>query len=69
MDYLLYGLRKENTERWQEELMLSCGKSEADQDKVIALASKQGWHSFRKATFNGEKPDFTKVLNNKRSAK
>jgi len=63
--FLLYGIPKGKTERYEEVLLLSKGKSEADQNKVIQAASKDGFHSFRKATHedNGELPAFGKSVN------
>lgn len=61
-EYLVWGLPKGETQRYNECLLLSCGKSLADCQKVIDAATKDGWHGFRVSTFNGEAPDFAKTL-------
>ena len=63
-ELLIYGLRKDETRDYMEELLFSGPKSMDIINKVIELAKKQGFHSFRVATFRmGEKPNFTKSLN------
>jgi hypothetical protein len=65
--YLVYGIPKGQSERHEEVLLLSKGKSEADQDKVITAASKDGFHGFRKTTHtDGAKPDFAGTVGNKK---
>ena len=62
-ELLLYGLRKDETRDYMEELLFSGAKSMDTINKVIELAKKEGFHSFRVATFTmGEKPDFIKAL-------
>jgi hypothetical protein len=61
-EYLLYGLRHGETERYTEEL-LATGKTKAAVEAVIPRAMGDGWHSFRVATFDGSPPDFTKSVN------
>lgn len=65
-EILIYGLAKEATQDWQEDL-LACFKDSANtQDnirKVIEAASAQGFHSFRLANYKGEAPNFLKALN------
>ena len=57
--FLVYGIPKGKTERHEEVLLLSKGQSEADQNKVIAAAGKDGFHGFRKATHtDGDAVDF-----------
>ena len=64
--YLVYGFPKGETQSYKEVLLLSKGKSAADQDKVIAAASKDGFHSFRKTTHtDGDKPDFAGTVGKK----
>jgi hypothetical protein len=64
-EILIYGLAKENTQDWQEDL-LACFKDSANtQDnirKVIEAASAQGFHNFRLDNYNGEAPSFIKAL-------
>ena len=59
---LVYGLPADETERYTESLLAETCRTQADIDKVKAAAGKDGWHSFRVATWNGEAPDFTKVI-------
>ena len=65
-EILIYGLAKEATQEWQEDL-LACFKDSSNTQtniqKVIEAASEQGFHSFRIANYNGEKPNFVKSLN------
>jgi hypothetical protein len=61
-EYIVYGLAKDATERYMEELLLVTTEK-ANIDKVRKLASAEGWHSFRVATYNGEAPNFTNTLN------
>lgn len=60
---LIYALSSGDNMAWQEQLISSRCKTEEDVTKVIAAASADGWHSFRVAYFNGEKPDFFATLN------
>lgn len=60
-EYLLYGLAAGETERYREVMLLSNGRSPADVERVKTVASKDGWHSFRTSTYNGEAPDFSKI--------
>jgi hypothetical protein len=62
MEYLLYGLAKNTAESYMEDLLL-CTENEDDIETVKELASEQGFHSFRVATYNGEKPNFANSLN------
>lgn len=57
-EYIVYGLAKDDTERYMEELLLVT-TDKANIDKVRKLASAEGWHSFRVATYNGAPPDFS----------
>lgn len=63
MEILVYGLEQGETRDYMEKLLHSQCKTEDDIQRVIAHAKKHGFHSFRVATYNGEAPDFTKVLN------
>jgi hypothetical protein len=62
-EILLYGLAKGETERYTEELLATNCKNEQDIEKVIAVAKQHGFHSFRVAYYNGEKPNFIQALN------
>lgn len=65
-EILIYGLAKEATQDWQEDL-LACFpdtvNTQSNIAKVIDTASSQGFHSFRVANYNGEMPNFAKTLN------
>ena len=60
---LIYALAANDRADWQEQLISSRCKNEADVKKVIAAASADGWHSFRVAYFNGEAPNFAATVN------
>jgi hypothetical protein len=62
-EILLYGLAKEDTQDYMEQLLATNCKNEQDIQKVIKVASEHGFHSFRVAYYNGEKPNFIKALN------
>jgi hypothetical protein len=65
-EILIYGLAKESTQDWQEDL-LACFpdtvNTQSNIAKVIEAASAQGFHSFRVTNYNGEMPNFAKALN------
>lgn len=61
-EYLLYGLHKDESRDYMETLLLVT-KDKNQIDRVIKIASVDGWHSFRTATYNGEAPNFTNTLN------
>lgn len=62
---LIYGLAKDATERWQEQLLCAPGRllSSAEVESVKTAAAADGFHSFRVTAWDGSPPDFTKVLN------
>lgn len=62
-EILLYGLAKEDTESYMEQLLATNCKNEQDINKVITVAKQHGFHSFRVAYYNGEKPNFINTLN------
>lgn len=62
-EILLYGLAKDDTESYKEELLATNCKNQDDINKVIKHATEHGFHSFRVAYYNGEKPNFIKALN------
>ena len=62
-EFLLYGLKQGETRDYMETLFLSGAKTMADIERVIKLATDAGFHSFRVATYNGEKPNFAKAVN------
>jgi hypothetical protein len=59
---VLYGLPKDAKERYEEVLLLT-NATPATIERVKALASKDGFHSFRVAVIDLTiPPDFTKVV-------
>lgn len=63
MEYLLYGLEQNETRDYMETLLYTHATTKEQLNKVIELAKANGFHSFRVATYNGEKPDFINALN------
>lgn len=61
-EILIYGLSRDSTERYQEDLLSTQCKTEQDIKNLIAKASEHGFHSFRVTTYNGEAPNFVKSL-------
>jgi hypothetical protein len=62
-ELLLYGLEQGETRDYMETLLLSGAKTMTEIERVIKLATDAGFHSFRVATYNGEKPNFAKAVN------
>ena len=66
---VLYGIPKGETERYMEDLLLTRA-TPALIEKVKALASADGFHSFRVATIDlNVAPDFRKVINSGKKTK
>ena len=63
METLIYGLEKNETQRYMETLLSTNTKTQADIDKVLKVATEHGFHSFRFATYNGEAPNFINTIN------
>ena len=63
METLIYGLAPNETESYMETLLHTKCKTEQDIKNVIEFAKSKGYHSFRIANYNGEKPDFLNTLN------
>ena len=61
-EILIYGLAKEATQDWQEDLLSTNCKTEQDIQKVLKVATEHGFHSFRITSYNGEAPNFIKAL-------
>lgn len=61
-EILIYGIAKDQTERYMEDLLSTQCKTEQDIKNLIAKASAHGFHSFRVTTYNGEAPNFVKSL-------
>lgn len=63
MEYVLWGLPKDSTDRIDEKVLYTQGKTQAAIDAVKDCAAKDGWHSFRVQELDlNEKPDFTKLV-------
>ena len=61
-EYLLYGLAHDESRAYMETLLIA-SKDPEQIERVITIASKEGWHSFRTATYNGEAPNFASTVN------
>lgn len=61
-EYLLYGLAHDESRDYMQTLLLVT-HDQKQIDRVIEIASKEGWHSFRTATYNGEAPNFANTVN------
>ena len=59
---LVYGLAKGETERYMEQLLSTKCETKEAIETLKARASKDGFHSFRIATSDGSKPDFSKTI-------
>lgn len=60
----MYGLPKGASESWQEVLLLTSITSEAQIEQCKALASRDGYHSFRVAVIDlSAPPNFAKTVN------
>lgn len=62
-EFLLYGLEQGENRDYMETLLYEGAKTMAQIEKVKQLAEDAGFHSFRVATYNGEKPNFAKAVN------
>jgi hypothetical protein len=64
-EILIYGVPRGESCNHMESL-LACFKSGANDalniERVKAAASEEGYHSFRIAFYNGEKPNFEKAV-------
>jgi hypothetical protein len=64
-EILIYGLKQGETRDYMEEL-LACfpvtDKATSNVEKVKAVATAHGFHSFRIAGYNGEAPNFAKAV-------
>jgi hypothetical protein len=61
-EILIYGLPKNETRDYCEELLSVKCQTKADIERVKTAASEAGYHSFRIAFYNGEKPNFEKAV-------
>jgi hypothetical protein len=59
---LVYGLAKGETERYMEQLLSSECETKEQIETLKSRAAKDGFHSFRVATSDGSKPDFSKTI-------
>jgi hypothetical protein len=60
---LIYALPAGEARDYMEELISTQCNTGDDIARVKAAASAAGYHSFRIAYFNGEKPNFAKAIN------
>ena len=64
-EILIYGVASGESRDYMEDL-LACFNSGANDalniERVKAAASAEGYHSFRIAYYNGEKPNFEKAI-------
>lgn len=66
MEILIYGLAKNETRGYMEDLLANFPDNSLTAQNIEAVkaaASAAGFHSFRVATYNGEAPDFAKAVN------
>jgi hypothetical protein len=61
-EILIYGLPAGETRAYCEDLLSTQCKTLADIEAVKTAASAAGFHSFRIAYYNGEKPDFENAI-------
>jgi hypothetical protein len=62
MEYLLYGLEQGETRDYMESLLFVTTDIKL-LDKAKEYVINKGYHSLRVATYKGEAPNFTNVLN------
>lgn len=68
-EYLVYGLARDATESWQEDLLGTGLADLAAAEHIIALAKADGFHHFRIAKFKEGKPDFIGTLSKPKKGK
>ena len=61
-EILIYGLPNGENRAYYEELLSVKCKTQDDIEAVKTAASAAGYHSFRVAYYNGEKPNFEKAI-------
>ena len=61
-EILIYGLPNGETRAYREELLSVKCQTKTDIEAVKAAATEAGYHSFRVAYYNGEKPNFKKAI-------
>jgi hypothetical protein len=64
-EILIYGVPQNETRDYMESLLacFKCGANDAlNIERVKTAASEAGYHSFRLAYYNGEKPNFEKAI-------
>lgn len=61
-EILIYGLAANDSESYKEQLLSTQCKTRADINAIINKATQAGFHSFRIANFNWEKPNFVKSI-------
>lgn len=60
MELILWGIPKGETDSLYAQVLYTQAKTEADIERIKALASKDGWHSFSIQRIDGTIPDFGK---------
>ena len=60
--YILWALPKGKTDRLDEKPLTSMSLTQQQVEKVKAMASKDGWHSFRVQVDDNKIPDFKKAV-------
>lgn len=61
--YTLWGIPKGEKDALYEQILSSRCNTREQIQKIIALARKDGFHSFRVTENDGEIPDFSKAIN------
>jgi hypothetical protein len=59
---IVWGIPAGQTDALHETLLAETCRNESDVVKVMRAASRDGWHTFRVAVYNGEAPDFAKAV-------
>lgn len=66
IEYVLWGLPKGYTDRIDEKILSTMGRTLAEVEAIKVRAAADGYHSFRVQVLDlDEKPDFVKTLRRK----
>jgi hypothetical protein len=60
--FILWALPAGETDRLYERPLTSFPLTAAQADKVQAVASRDGWHGFRRVEETGDPPDFARAV-------
>lgn len=64
-ELVLWGIPQGSNDAIDEKVLFTKARTENDIERIKALASRDGWHSFRVQVLDlEEKPDFTKIVRN-----